>query len=264
MSWLDTFHNYLRDISRFWVEDEAGRYAFLTDKERQAFKRKRQQLKRRGAQIVKTVVDGQILNQQRFEGQRTVDYGLYAQHLVKQNNHFYVEEEMENRRVRFQDEKLSSDESVSREGSGESKEVPEWGQTESERPGFRYRRLEAVKYADRWWNGYNPAYRSFDVDCTNYVSQCLHAGEAPMSGQPNRGRGWWYGGKSWSYSWAVAHSLRWYLSGATRGLRAREMSSADQLIPGDVICYDFEGDGRWDHSTIVTAMDPKGEPLVNA
>ena len=28
-------------------------------------------------------------------------------------------------------------------------------------------------------------------DCTNYVSQCLHQGEAPMRGYPNRVNGWW-------------------------------------------------------------------------
>lgn len=33
---------------------------------------------------------------------------------------------------------------------------------------------------------------------------------------------------------------------------------------GDVICYDFEGDGRWNHTTIVVAKDADGMPLVNA
>ncbi len=31
-----------------------------------------------------------------------------------------------------------------------------------------------------------------------------------------------------------------------------------------VICYDFEGDNRWDHNTIVVAKDANGMPLVNA
>ncbi|HEX7063525.1 MAG TPA: amidase domain-containing protein [Bacillales bacterium] len=264
MNWLDIFHDYLRSSSRFWVEDEAERYAFLTDRERQAMKRKKQQLKRRGAQIVKTVVDGHIMNHHQFEDQRTVRYGLYAQHLVRQENDFYVEEEMEDRQIRFQNNKLIRDERVTSEGGELTVPSLEREIDPSNRSKFRYRRLEAVRYADKWWNSYNPAYRTFDVDCTNYISQCLRAGGSPMVGQPNRSRGWWYGGRNWSYSWAVAHSLRWYLPGATVGLRAREMASADQLIPGDVICYDFEGDGRWDHSTIVTARDPKGEPLVNA
>lgn len=33
---------------------------------------------------------------------------------------------------------------------------------------------------------------------------------------------------------------------------------------GDVICYDWEGDGRFNHNTIVTAYDADGQPLVNA
>ncbi|TDQ35433.1 amidase domain-containing protein [Aureibacillus halotolerans] len=129
---------------------------------------------------------------------------------------------------------------------------------------FSYNRREAVRYADYWWNSYNPAYREFEVDCTNYISQCLRAGGAPMRGQPNRGKGWWYSGSSWSYSWAVAHSLRWYLSGSTAGLQGEEVASPLDLQLGDVICYDFEGDGRWNHNTIVTAFDENGEPLVNA
>lgn len=264
MEWLEPFHEYLRDTSRFWVEDEAGRYAFLTEKERQAMKRKKQQLKERGAQIVKTMVDGQILKQHRFEERQTVDYWFYTQHLIKQNHDFYIEEGAETRRALFQNGKLVSDEPLVTEGGGPDAPKLERGAEHTERVSFYYRRFEAVRYADQWWNTYNPNYRSFEVDCTNYVSQCLRAGEAPMTGHPNRGRGWWYTGNNWSYSWSVAHALRWYLPGAKTGLRAQEMPSADRLIPGDIICYDFEGDGHWDHNTIVTAKDMNGMPLVNA
>lgn len=135
--------------------------------------------------------------------------------------------------------------------------------------GKSYRRDLAVRYAESWWNGYNPQYRAFDVDCTNYVSQCLRAGGAPMTLIGHREKGWWYQGKggpndNWSYSWAVAHSLRWYLSVSKTGLRAVEKSEASQLELGDVICYDFDGDGKWQHNAIVTAFDDRGEPLVNA
>ncbi|MCZ4150937.1 hypothetical protein BZG21_41870, partial [Escherichia coli] len=44
-----------------------------------------------------------------------------------------------------------------------------------------YRRDLAVAYADQWWNSINPAYEEFEVDCTNYVSQCLFAGGAPIN-----------------------------------------------------------------------------------
>ena len=85
-----------------------------------------------------------------------------------------------------------------------------------------------------------------------------------MRGYPNRGSGWWMQNNNWSYSWSVAHSLKNYLANSTTGLRAKEVSSARELKLGDVICYDFEGDGRYNHNTIVTAKDANGEPLVNA
>ncbi|HEY4600040.1 MAG TPA: amidase domain-containing protein [Cerasibacillus sp.] len=129
---------------------------------------------------------------------------------------------------------------------------------------FKYDRLKAVQYAERWWNSYHPNFRQFDVDCTNYVSQCLYAGGALMWGSPVRNRGWWYRQDNWSYSWAVAHSMRWYLSGASQGIKGIEKSSPEQLLPGDVICYDFQGDGRWDHTTIVVTKDANNMPLVNA
>ncbi|WP_210470551.1 amidase domain-containing protein [Sporosarcina sp. 6E9] len=127
-----------------------------------------------------------------------------------------------------------------------------------------YDRLAAVRYADKWWDGYNPAYPKFEVDdCTNYVSQCLRAGGAPMWGYPNRETGWWIGGGKWSLSWSTPHSLRWYLAGSKRGMTATQVGSAEELDLGDVIVYDFQNDGRYDHSTIVTAKNGL-ESLVNA
>jgi hypothetical protein len=126
-----------------------------------------------------------------------------------------------------------------------------------------YNREAAVRYANTWWDSRNPAFPAFDVDCTNFISQCLLAGGAPMHGYPNRGNGWWLQGGTWSFSWSVAHSLRWYLATSKKGLTATQVSTAQELGLGDVIAYDFEGDGRFDHSTIVTAKDG-AEPLVNA
>ena len=68
----------------------------------------------------------------------------------------------------------------------------------------------------------------------------------------------------WSYTWTVANAFRWYLGGSKTGIQAVEKKSPEQLSPGDVICYDFQGDGRFDHTTIVVAKDKQGMPLVNA
>ena len=132
-----------------------------------------------------------------------------------------------------------------------------------------YDRAKVRQYADRWWNSANPDYIRFAVDCSNYVSQCLHAGGAPMHFTGRRDAGWWYRGRVngkelWSYSWAVAHSLCRYLSASTSGLRAERVDSPQQLTIGDVISYDWDGNGHFQHSTIVAAVDARGMPLVNA
>lgn len=133
-----------------------------------------------------------------------------------------------------------------------------------------YDREAAVAYAEAWWDKANPAYELFEVNCTNYVSQCLFAGGAPMNYTGKRESGWWYHGLSggqerWSYSWAVANSLQHFLSQPRpAGLRAVRMERPEQLSPGDVICYDWDGNGQFRHNTIVTATAPDGMPLVNA
>ncbi|MDB4894189.1 MAG: hypothetical protein JWN15_451 [Firmicutes bacterium] len=127
-----------------------------------------------------------------------------------------------------------------------------------------YNRSQAVRYAARWWAGYNPAFSAFlDDDCTNFVSQCLFAGGMPMAFTGRRDRGWWYRGprEQWSYSWAVANSLRRYLPSSGR---AQERDAARQLLPGDVIAYDWDGDGVWQHTSLVIGYDRSGEPLVAA
>jgi len=131
----------------------------------------------------------------------------------------------------------------------------------------RYNRAAAVAYAERYWNSTNPAYRRFQDDCTNFISQCLHAGGIPMVFFGNRSRGWWYrGGRNanWSYSWTVAHSFYLLLKSGKAPFYAVEVPHPAYLEPGDVICYDFDGDGRWQHNTIVVAKDWNNMPLVNA
>lgn len=132
-----------------------------------------------------------------------------------------------------------------------------------------YDRERAKRYADKWWNDYNPQFRKFAVDCTNYVSQCLWAGGFPMQGGSGRDKGWWYRGNggaedNWSFSWAVAHSLHWYLAGGDTPLPVWEVYHPQELAIGDVICYDWSGNGKWEHTTIVTGRDGQGMPLVNA
>lgn len=130
-----------------------------------------------------------------------------------------------------------------------------------------YNRAKVKRYAELWWNRNNPSYPKFEVDCTNFVSQCLHAGGIAMEFTGQRNKGWWVQGKSnWSFSWSVAHSLMIYLLGAnTKSNTKGELkNSAHELLVGDIICYDWDGNGHFQHNTVVVAKDPNGMPLVNA
>lgn len=222
-------------------------------------------LAKRSAEIVKVKAAGKVLERSNDEVFQTITYQVHYQYLIKQKDTLYLEEETEARIGKFyKNDLIMDDEIMPVYDSSPSLETSTDMEEMGERMSYQYNRLKAVQYAERWWNSYNPAYKKFENDCTNFISQCLHVGGAPMRGYPNRGAGWWLRSSNWSYSWTVAHSLRLYLANSKSGLRAREVGSPDELLLGDVICYDFEGDGRFNHNTIVTGKDAYGMPLVNA
>lgn len=227
--------------------------------------RKKALCKKQHTDIVQIKGNGQVFQRLKYDNETQYQYAMHFSFLMKQDEHFYKEEQV----VPYQFSLKNGEIYDHKEVSLFSQPRPEQSIKPDEIRGnsnqrFSYDRLAAVRYAERWWDSYNPEYRTFDVDCTNYISQCLYAGGAPMRGALVRDQGWWYQGDNWSFSWAVAHSLRWYLSGSTQGLQGKEVDNPEALIPGDVICYDFQGDGRWDHNTIVVAKDINGMPLVNA
>jgi hypothetical protein len=230
--------------------------------------KKKQSCAKRSAEIVKAKAKGNIERKTEDKDNETVLYTVHFQYLIKQRDFFYMEEEVEKRQAEFYKGVLVKDQKLNEIAPAEEYEagIPAFANQENEhyRKGFRYDRLKAVQYAEKWWNEFNPAYKKFEVDCTNYISQCLHTGGAPMRGFPNRSNGWWMQNDNWSFSWTVANAMRWYLPASKFGLRAREVESAEKLKLGDVICYDFQGDGRFDHTTIVTGHDASGMPLVNA
>ncbi|WP_435994598.1 amidase domain-containing protein [Rossellomorea sp. LjRoot5] len=235
-----------------------------SDYESDKVRRKKTSCQERHAEIVKVDATGKVLRiTQESNETQTILYDVHYKYLIKQGDLLYLEEEVENRRAVFYNDKMYEDGEIQiqrEEGVEEDESVA----TEEERVTYRYDRLSAVQYAERWWNSYNPAFKKFENDCTNYISQCLHAGDAPMRGYPTKGKGWWMRNQNWSYSWTVANSLRWYIPNSTIGLRGKLVDDPKELKLGDVICYDFEGDGRFDHTTIVTGNDAGGEPLVNA
>jgi len=129
-----------------------------------------------------------------------------------------------------------------------------------------YQRLSALRYAEQWWNSHNPQYANMGVDCTNFVSQVMHAGGLPMVGGNRRDAGWWYHSarEKWSYSWAVATSLAAFLSNPRNPFGARIVQKPEELTIGDVIAYDWTHSGRYGHNTVVVGHDAAGQPLVDA
>ena len=220
--------------------------------------KKKKSLKQRGGHLVKVMGRGNIEKMT----EREAIYTIHWSFAIKHGDQFYIEEEVERRRADFSSGELIGDIELIVPSDGELDRNWMVSDTMRSWPAFRYDRLKAVQYAERWWNEFNPSYPKFNDDCTNFISQCLHAGGVPMWGQPERTRGWWIDGKSnWSYSWTVAHAFMLMLKGAGWTV---EVESPSELVMGDIICYDFEGDGRFNHNTIVTGMDGYGNPLVNA
>lgn len=216
----------------------------MNDQKRpQWFERKLELCKKRQVEIVKITGKGHMFHHFKERQYETYHYLLHVAFLMKQREDFYIEEIVIPYQYKTENGAVISHEELKNKNieqeNSETLDLIE--KRDGERERFTYDRMKAVQYAEQWWNSYHPDFRTFDVDCTNFVSQCIYAGGAPMWGSPNRERGWWYGGNNWSFSWAVAHSLRWYLSGATKGIKGVEVTTAEQLIPGDVICYDLEG-----------------------
>ncbi|WP_456272014.1 amidase domain-containing protein [Bacillus sp. AK031] len=237
---------------------------FVDGKGSDKIQRKNDLLNRRNGEIVKVEGTGKVYRIEAIENGSRVDYSVHMKYLIKQKDLMHIEEEAEWREAFFYGDDLVSDEEAMVQYPTDVQPEISFREQEDERYTYQYDRLKAVQYAEKWWNSYNPAYKKFEVDCTNFISQCLHAGNGPMRGYPNRGKGWWMRNNNWSYSWSVANALRRYLPASETGVRAREVNSPDELKLGDVICYDFEGDGRYNHNTIVTSKDAFGMPLVNA
>lgn len=141
----------------------------------------------------------------------------------------------------------------------------------------KYLRSKAVSYALTYALNPNPKYRYFQLigdnggDCTNFTSQCLLAGGAKMNYGINWN--WWYNTKNtnnvmddtWSVTWAVAHSLYYYLrnneethSPYVKGL---EVLNVSDLKLGDLIFYE-DNNKKIFHSTIITSII-SGVPLIS-
>jgi Putative amidase domain len=137
---------------------------------------------------------------------------------------------------------------------------------------FAYDGAAAAAYADGYWQNYNPTWPSFansGGDCTNFVSQALYAGGIAMrTSPPYTGNAAWYMQKTrgrWSYAlpWINAQDQSIFalqhLPGVSQvasyyGL-APGSTAADNAGQGDIVLYDWNNDGIYDHEAIITASD---------
>ena len=108
-----------------------------------------------------------------------------------------------------------------------------------------------------YWNTFNPAYRSFTDDCTNFLSQCAVLGGFTAKGFPNSYKNWgywWYDPsgspkKGQTRSWTQATALHYFLLNSGRGFATNRLCD---LHRGDMIFADWNADGMIDHGMILT------------
>ena len=129
-----------------------------------------------------------------------------------------------------------------------------------------YDSTKAQKYAEKWWNGYNNEYPMYAKDCTNYVSQALEAGGLKQDSTWN----WYYDtfNTDSTPAWCNADELRKYLVKSGRGYvkkywdtnpdTSREnppdsTTGANSLFIANVVFYDWQSDGDFDHAAIITS-----------
>lgn len=282
---MNTIKGYFSLLNQLQIEGDAAEiqtffhHNDLCRKEVDRIERGREDFVSRHAKPVKckTIIRNiQILSEDRAKVDLVLNNYLWKLYHI--DHHFFEQEDEQCHQIRLQEKNgnwyIESDFLIGSEGSGNIRQMEPQGQEDpvnldlsANQGSGSYNRAKVKRYAEIWWNQYNPTYPKFEVDCTNYVSQCLHAGGLPMEFSKNRSTGWWVQGKAnWSYSWSVANSLMIYLAGGNpqKRRKAELKSSADQLMVGDVICYDWNGDGNYQHNTIVVSKDANGMPLVNA
>lgn len=116
-----------------------------------------------------------------------------------------------------------------------------------------YNRTSATSYAKRWAYKRNSKFGDFSNmggDCTNFASQVINAGGAPMDSTGNY-LWYYYGYNSRSPSWTGVNELYDYLVGNTYTGPVGSLTSDAYVEKGDIIQLDFEGDDDFDHSPVV-------------
>ncbi|MGL4772863.1 MAG: amidase domain-containing protein [Clostridium sp.] len=110
--------------------------------------------------------------------------------------------------------------------------------------GENFNREKTIAYAQKYALDYNKAYNEFDSydqggDCTNFVSQCIHAGGLPYTNE-------W---KPYSPQWLQVGLCRDYL--VNKKIAKEYNYISPDMVGGVVQFYNIEKN-KWAHSGIIT------------
>lgn len=114
-----------------------------------------------------------------------------------------------------------------------------------------YNSSQAIYYARTYALNYNKQYNSFSGiggDCTNFVSQCVHAGGIPLS----------YVWKPYSNPWIRVHELYSYLLRMGHGI---DITKSSNYSPGCIVQFYANTKGYYSHSGILTEKLTNGDYL---
>ena len=119
-----------------------------------------------------------------------------------------------------------------------------------------YDRAAAVRYAQKWAYGRNPAFYDYEHiggDCTNFASQCVYAGSGVMN--YTRDLGWYYiDANNKAPAWTgVDYFYRFMTRKEESAGPVAHDASISQMEPGDVVQLSFDGE-NWNHSPVVVRL----------
>ena len=118
---------------------------------------------------------------------------------------------------------------------------------------YSYNVANAIAYADRYCINYNSAYNSYKGrggDCANFVSQCLYNGGFPQDST-------WY-----------KHSVAWInvMKQIAHFKQYGSFMNANNgnLLAGNPIYFDWNGDSTYDHATICVGRNNSGTAILDS
>ena len=131
-----------------------------------------------------------------------------------------------------------------------------------------YNRESAAKYAMKWALSRNSAYRDYEEwggDCTNFISQCVHAGGIPFDHNGNNilKQWYWYSDISRTPSWTGAEPFYKYIIGNnSKDTQNFEEVDYYDLEIGDIVQLVYEDNLAY-HNMIISDIILDGDFLVD-